>query len=185
MRHAIDPPGNGVLGIVPELDSDRPIELIVDALHRTEHLTRSRAWRLHLHAVSGVDLGSSGYSFLSSLESEGAQRLADLTEEFGLDQSTVSRRVAALERAGFIDREPDEIDGRVSRVSLSPAGRKVLRRHRRAIVKALAALIEDWSEEEQRALAHAVSTFADTLATAVRTARVGPPLDNIGSRARR
>jgi DNA-binding MarR family transcriptional regulator len=156
---------------VPAADDEKLLEAIADAMHRTDHLSRSRAWHERLVATSGVDLGRSGYSILTSLEADGAQRLTDLAEEFGFNQSTVSRRVVALERAGFVEREPDESDGRVWRVSLSPAGRKALRRHRRAIVSNLANLIGEWPGAERRALADAVSRFADTLAVAVRDAR--------------
>jgi DNA-binding MarR family transcriptional regulator len=158
---------------VSQRDSEQLVELIGDALHRTDHLVRSRAWHLRLTGISGVDLGPSGYSILTALESDGAQRLTELAEEFSLDQSTVSRRVAALERLGYVARQADEHDKRASLVSISGAGKRALRRHRRAILTSITALVDDWSYEERRGLADGLSKFADNLATTVRCARDG------------
>jgi DNA-binding MarR family transcriptional regulator len=170
---------------VSERDLEASVQAIANALHRTDHLVRSRAWHLRLTGISGVDLGRSGYSILTSLETDGAQRLTDLAEEFSLDQSTVSRRVAALERQGFVKRQADERDKRVSRVSLSPEGRKALRRHRRAIFAGVASLVEDWPFEERQALADGLSRFADELTAAVRDARDGLALSDRGPPTRR
>jgi DNA-binding MarR family transcriptional regulator len=158
---------------VSDRDIQRSVEQISDALYRTDHLVRSSAFRLQLTGISGVDLGRSGYSILTSLEADGARRLTGLAEEFSLDQSTVSRRVAALERHGFIERQADERDKRASLVSISPAGRKALRRRRSAILASLSALVEDWSHEERQAFADGLTRFADDLAAAVRKARDG------------
>jgi DNA-binding MarR family transcriptional regulator len=158
---------------VSDRDDRRQVEAIADALYKTDHLVRSRSYRRRLTGISGVDLGPSGYSILTSLESDGAQRLTELADQFSLDQSTISRRVAALERHGFVDRQADERDKRASLVSISPAGRKALRRRRSAILTSLTALIEEWSPEERRAFADGLSKFADNLAAAVREARNG------------
>jgi DNA-binding MarR family transcriptional regulator len=160
--------------IVSDSDDRQQVEAIADALYKTDHLVRSRVYRGRLTGIAGVELGPSGYSILTSLESDGAQRLIDLAEQFSLDQSTISRRVAALERLGYVARQTDERDKRASLISISSAGRKALRRRRSAILTSLTALIEEWSPEERRTLAEGLSKFAASLAAAVREARNGP-----------
>jgi DNA-binding MarR family transcriptional regulator len=114
--------------------------------------------------TTGVDLGRSGYSILSSLEEEGPQRVTDLAERFLLDRSTVSRRVSALEGMGFIRKSPAESDGRVALLSLTTKGKAALSRHRWALTVVLGEVLADWDEREVEKLARSVTVLAESLA---------------------
>ncbi|MBB5808811.1 DNA-binding MarR family transcriptional regulator [Saccharothrix ecbatanensis] len=49
----------------------------------------------------------------------------ELVDRLGVEQSTVAKTVRRLEAGGFVRREPDARDGRVSRVLLADRGRDV------------------------------------------------------------
>ena len=44
-----------------------------------------------------------------------------------MDQTTVSRNLDRLESSGFLDRNPDDVDARISRLSLTASGRRALK----------------------------------------------------------
>ena len=95
-----------------------------------------RVQRIHLSTSSGeVNLERSAYGIMAKLADEGPQRLGALAAAFGLDPSTITRQVQALEELGLAERRTDPTDRRASILDLSPNGREVLeqtRAHRRA-----------------------------------------------------
>ncbi len=58
---------------------------------------------------------------------DGALRMHELAAAVLLTASGTTRAVDRLERAGFLERAPDAIDGRVTMVSLTASGRRRLR----------------------------------------------------------
>ena len=87
------------------------------------HLHRSRARQL-FHAI-GLHRGQP-LVLLALWEQEGLTQ-SDLAERLGIKPATVTKMLQRMEKAGFIQREPDAGDQRVSRVHLTPAGRAVRR----------------------------------------------------------
>lgn len=128
-----------------------------DVLERVEReLTRlvRRAQRVHLHTEGPVQpLERSAYTILGFLHDEGPMRNAALAALLHLDASTVSRQVAALQRAGLIAREVDPDDGRACRLRLTPGGQRAVASTRLARRSALRELIGSWPEGDQQALA--------------------------------
>jgi DNA-binding MarR family transcriptional regulator len=108
-----------------------------------------RVQRIHLFTRSGeVNVERSAYGIMCKLADEGPQRLGALAASFGLDPSTITRQVQALEEVGLASRSTDPSDRRVSILDLTDAGRSVLdqtRSHRRA---RLQAALTDWSETD-------------------------------------
>ncbi len=95
-----------------------------------------RVQRIHLSTASGeMALERSAYGIMCKLADEGPQRLGALATAFGLDPSTITRQVQALEEAGLAERETDPSDRRASILDLTATGREVLdqtREHRRS-----------------------------------------------------
>ena len=86
-----------------------------------------RGQRIHLVTARGdVHLERSGYGIMCQLADEGPQRLGALAHAFGLDPSTITRQVQALEEIGLADRRTDPSDRRASILDLSDEGRDVL-----------------------------------------------------------
>lgn len=108
---------------------------------------RASAGRMH------PELSLVSYTLLGHLEEVGGCRATDLAAHYALDKSTVSRQVAALERARLIERRRDPEDHRVSLLHLTGAGQEILaqvtRRRRTAFRERLAG----WPEEDLRRFA--------------------------------
>ncbi len=108
-----------------------------------------RVQRIHLSTTAGeVNLERSAYGIMAKLADEGPQRLGALATAFGLDPSTITRQVQALEELGLAERRTDPTDRRASILDLSPNGREVLeqtRAHRRA---KLQQALSNWPEAD-------------------------------------
>jgi DNA-binding MarR family transcriptional regulator len=119
-----------------------------------------RVQRIHLSTTGGeVNLERSAYGIMCKLADEGPQRLGALASTFGLDPSTITRQVQALEEIGLASRRTDPSDRRASILDLSSAGREVLeetRAHRRArLQQALA----EWPEGDLKEFARLLQEF--------------------------
>src|SRR4051812_41557679 len=108
-----------------------------------------RVQRIHLFTRAGdVALERSAYGIMCKLADEGPQRLGALASSFGLDPSTITRQVQALEEIGLASRKTDPSDRRASILDLTDNGREVLeetRGHRRARLRQALA---DWPGDD-------------------------------------
>ncbi|WP_222264925.1 MarR family winged helix-turn-helix transcriptional regulator [Modestobacter marinus] len=120
------------------------------------------------------DLPSYGWAMLVPLEQGGPQRCSALAAAAGVDVSVASRQVAALERAGYVARQPDPRDGRASLVSLSAVGVVALARTRAVRGQWAVAALDDWTEGEAQRLAAMLEKLADGLDRAGRRPVVPP-----------
>lgn len=59
---------------------------------------------------------------------EQALRMQDLGARVVLSRSRVSRLVDDLERRGYVERRPDDVDGRATLATMTPSGRQAFRR---------------------------------------------------------
>lgn len=105
---------------------------------------------LNSHALetTGVRCEQAGAHVLARLELLGPVRLTDLAHALGLDPSSVSRQVSALERAGWVVREKDPDDQRAQRLNLTPKGNEVVAVVRRAREQALQTLTPGWTAQD-------------------------------------
>jgi DNA-binding MarR family transcriptional regulator len=119
-----------------------------------------RVQRIHFTTSSGeVELDRSAYGILCRLVDEGPQRLGLLAQAFGLDPSTITRQVQALEHAGLVERKSDPTDRRASLLELTDQGRQVLvatRERRRAWLNAA---LGDWDEHDHEELGRLLEKF--------------------------
>ncbi|QLJ01951.1 MarR family winged helix-turn-helix transcriptional regulator [Streptomyces sp. F-1] len=99
-------------------------EAAVETIQRemTVFARRARASAGRMHP----ELSLVSYTLLGHLEESGGCRATDLAAHYALDKSTVSRQVAALERAGLIERRLDPEDHRVQVLQLTEAGQEIL-----------------------------------------------------------
>jgi DNA-binding MarR family transcriptional regulator len=123
-----------------------------------------RVQRIHLMTRSGeVNLERSAYGIMCKLADEGPQRLGALATTFGLDPSTITRQVQALEETGLAHRRTDSSDRRASILDLTSTGRETLeqtRSHRRARLRQA---IADWSETDRQEFARLMLQFNQSL----------------------
>ena len=109
------------------------------------------------------ELPSFGWALLVPLEQHGEQRCSALATQVGVDVSVASRQVAALERAGYVQRRPDPVDGRASLIGLSPAGAAALARTRDVRSQWAVEALSDWTEDEARQFTALLEKLADGL----------------------
>ncbi|MGV4982893.1 MarR family winged helix-turn-helix transcriptional regulator [Streptomyces sp. NRAIS4] len=103
---------------------------------------RASAGRTH------PELSLVSYTLLAHLEEQGGCRATDLAAHYALDKSTVSRQVAALERAGLIERRLDPEDHRVQVLHPTAAGREILDQVTRSRRAAFRERLAGWPEDD-------------------------------------
>lgn len=119
----------------------------------------------HAIAGSGVRIELAGAHLLGRITELEPVRLTELAAGMGLDPSSVSRQVTALERSGWVLREEDPTDRRASRLVLTDAGRDVVAALAVARAEALARLTPTWSDAELDALAAGLARLNHDLST--------------------
>lgn len=108
-----------------------------------------RVQRIHLSTTTGdVNLERSAYGIMCKLADEGPQRLGALATAFGLDPSTITRQVQALEEIGLAARRTDPSDRRASILDLTDTGREVLDSTRGRRRAKLQQALSDWPESD-------------------------------------
>lgn len=119
-----------------------------------------RSQRIHISTGAGeVYLERSAYGILCQLADEGPQRLGALASTFGLDPSTITRQVRALEDAGLAARTTDATDRRASILDLTPEGRGILDRTRAHRREALKKAMHDWTDDERLEFGRLLAKF--------------------------
>ncbi|KQV75715.1 hypothetical protein ASC61_12270 [Aeromicrobium sp. Root344] len=113
--------------------------------------------------IDGDTVDPSQAALLYTLKCRGSMRLGDIAEAMQLDASTVSRHVQQLGDRGFIEREPDPVDGRARIIALSHAGAASLKKsfdQRRAF---LTAALADWDDADRERLRHDLTRLTASL----------------------
>ncbi|MGY1771402.1 MarR family winged helix-turn-helix transcriptional regulator [Blastococcus sp. SYSU D00813] len=114
------------------------------------------------------DLPSYGWALLVPLEQGGEQRCSGLAAAAGIDVSVASRQVAALQRAGYLERRPDPRDGRASLLRLSDAGAAALATTRALRNDWAATALGGWDEDDAVRLSELVERLLGDLEAAAR-----------------
>ena len=123
------------------MDSEA-VETIQREMTAFARRARASAGRLH------PELTLVSYTLLGYLEEAEGVRATDLAAHHGLDKSTISRQVTALERAGLIERRPDPADLRVQGLYLTDAGRQILAQVTESRREAFLERLDGWAVED-------------------------------------
>jgi DNA-binding MarR family transcriptional regulator len=103
------------------------------------------------------------YLLLLRLEAEGPARVARLATALGLDGSTVTRQLAALDASGWIVRHTDPSDARATVVAATPAGLTAMDELRRFRQRRIESLFGDWTAAERAELGRALGHLNEVL----------------------
>jgi DNA-binding MarR family transcriptional regulator len=95
----------------------------------------------------------------TSIEAGDGRRSVDLATLYRLDKSTVSRQVGDLERRGLVTRSADPAGGRGQVLTVTAAGRALLREAAAARQAELAERVADWTDAELAAFASALQRY--------------------------
>jgi DNA-binding MarR family transcriptional regulator len=119
-----------------------------------------RVQRIHLATSSGpMSLERSAYGIMCKLADDGSQRLGALATAFGLDPSTITRQVQALEEAGLATRQTDPSDRRASLLDLTPSGREVLEQTRSVRRSRFFQAMENWPASDREEFGRLLEQF--------------------------
>jgi DNA-binding MarR family transcriptional regulator len=119
-----------------------------------------RVQRIHVSTAAGdVEMERSAYGIMCRLADEGPQRLGAVAQAFGLDPSTITRQVQALEQAGWVRRESDPADRRASLLDLSDEGSRVLSATRERRRQRLNEALADWPEDDYEEFGRLLEKF--------------------------
>jgi DNA-binding MarR family transcriptional regulator len=109
-----------------------------------------------LRQQAGDELTPTMRAMIGSISSEGPVTLGDLASIERVAPPTITKVIAKLEERGFVEREPDPSDRRVSRVALTELGRRWLDSDRRRRHAWLAGQVQKLDDRELDTLAAAV-----------------------------
>jgi DNA-binding MarR family transcriptional regulator len=109
-------------------------------------------------------LGHGSISALSTLVGCGEMRLGDLAGKEGVAAPTMSRIVAALVEAKYVQREPDPVDRRAWLVKATPDGERMVSGLRSTRVQELRRRIDRLPDDKQALLINAIPILEDLLA---------------------
>lgn len=132
------------------MDATEAVESIQREMTIFARRARASAGRMH------PELSLVSYTLLGHLEERDGCRATDLAAHYALDKSTVSRQVAALERAALVERRLDPEDHRVQVLHLTETGRQILAQVTVSRRAAFRERLANWPEED-------LARFADYL----------------------
>jgi len=98
----------------------------------------------------------------------------DLADSLHLARPTVSKMLQAMERAGAIERRPDEHDQRLTRVHLTPAGHELETGLRAVSAATINETVGALPERDRRELERLLDALSASISTAI-AARRGHP----------
>jgi DNA-binding MarR family transcriptional regulator len=103
---------------------------------------------------AGIDVAVDRRLFvlLNLIADRGPMRASELVDLMAVDQSTVSRQLAALVDAGLVSRAVDPTDRRAALVEVTPVGREAMSVARTRWRHTLADLAARWSPEQRMSL---------------------------------
>ncbi|XXX77919.1 MarR family transcriptional regulator [Sorangium sp. So ce134] len=110
-----------------------------------------------------LGLSSAQLFVLQQLEQAAAASIAELAQRTLTHQSSVSVVVTRLAERGLVARRASPEDARRTEISLTPAGRALLRRAPRTVQAELIAAVDRLPEDERRGLAQSLTTLARAL----------------------
>lgn len=97
----------------------------------------------------GPEADHSPLFLLVKLVHGGPLRASALADMIGADPSTVSRQVASLVKAGFVEREADPNDGRACLLVPTEQGRTKVEEYKSRQAVAMAPIVGDWPAQDR------------------------------------
>lgn len=97
---------------------------------------------------------------MATLDRLGAQRVGDLAQRERVKAPSMTRTVARLHEAGYVERATDPADARLVIVGLTDRGRKILAVHRSARRAWLNSRVQELDEHDRRVLSEACQVMS-------------------------
>jgi len=114
--------------------------------------------------MAGIECERAGFLVMRRVVSGGPIRVTDLARDLGLDPSTISRHLDAVEIRGWVRRLSDPADRRAILVTATRAGEQVVARLETERRRLLAEVLAGWDRTDRDALFELTERFAADLA---------------------
>lgn len=114
---------------------------------------------LNAHLRRPDHLERSAYLVLRRLRIEGPMSIGELSEAFGLDNSTVHRQTAAMLKAGLVERIADPEGGLARKFRITDEGQRRVLADRDYNINSLDRLLRGWSSEDVQTFAAYLERF--------------------------
>jgi DNA-binding MarR family transcriptional regulator len=101
-------------------------------------------------AASDSELTGGALGLLATLRREGSMSAVELARREGLKPQSLSRLIASLDRAGFIERALDAADRRRQLIAITRPGTSALRRSMNLRRRWLAGAMAEWLNPRER-----------------------------------
>jgi DNA-binding MarR family transcriptional regulator len=138
----------------------RPDRLSSKPSYLTTQLAR-HVQRMVSEAFEEVDARGYHYRLLATIDEVGPTSQAELGRGADMDRSDVVAAVNELVAAGQVERAPDPADGRRNVISLTPAGRRQLRRLDRALERTQERFLEPLTSRDRERYTALVRALLD------------------------
>lgn len=149
------------------------MDAVTEQIEQQMTILLRRVQSIHISTSSGeMDLDRSAYGILCRLADEGPQRLGALASAFGLDPSTITRQVQALEKAKLVHRRADDVDRRASILDLTDEGHVVLQHTRAYRRERIEEILADWPGHDRQELARLLTKANDSITALVEKAHL-------------
>ena len=132
------------------------------ALVRAYDLFQDR-FEAEIRARGFEDFRSADVSVISRLPVDGGVRVTDMAQAAGITKQAMGKLVHGLELRGYVTREPDPVDGRALRVTLSSRGLDLLTAGRGVIEEIEAEWTEILGARELNRIRRALLKLSDSL----------------------
>lgn len=87
----------------------------------------------------------------------------EIARALGVRPPTITKSIARLQEQGFVERTKGHEDGRIVRVSLTKAGKKILKKVNKAIQKAEKQALSKLTSKRQKQLRKSLDSMAESL----------------------
>ena len=138
-----------------------PVPITSDAADIAESLLtlfRAQHWLKARLAEFEPEIGTT--ILLAKLTKEGPRRATELAEMTCSDPSTISRQVAALVKAGLVERKADPADGRASILVPTEIGHARVQEFAAMRIGAVELVVSSWSVKERAVFADLLKRYA-------------------------
>ena len=150
-------------GITPVPADDERLAMIQAALGTVARRAKDASLHEALGERVGHRLEGPSYGTLSRLGLVEQCTMTELAGLLGLEISTVSRRVKALEDRGLVERETSPTDRRAALLRLTPEGRALFERLSTSWREMLAEVLDGWDPLSIEVFSELFRRFADAL----------------------
>jgi len=146
------------------LDDADPLSLeVLKALKRIMHLNR----QLLMQSTAGMGGHPAQAGCLRVIAKNEGITQRDLCESMQVSPAALTTMLQRIERQGLIERWPDETDGRLMRIKLTDAGRKLSAEFGAAHMAYVDATITPLSEKDRAELARLLGLLGDNIEAAI------------------